>query len=310
MTGMESKSPRPLCREILKEAPSPISRWLQLGPMKILLYSALAMLVLVVSVLSGAALTGRTNRAYSVLPPEIAVTVAGETMTVSRMAEIYQPRLYLRASTPSPELLWVWYEAVPGGSTIDLVYYHAWENEISPDPLINTLYSGFRAAYYGYPLYDIEYFQLSVSRKSGRVTGLLFVTSPNDTFSRSVPAHITARYTPSDGGTYRGVLTTREGDRTRDSVDVRFDGKSVLAGVQTWNHLVRLLEHDDDEYNLPQEAQLRFLSKEDFRRYRFARKSQGDHQTEESAFTAPFAALAIFLFLALPVWLLSKRWNR
>lgn len=248
---------------------------------KILLYGVPAFLLLLIAVLGVLALTGRKERGYEVLSPEQSVEVAGRQVTVSRLAEEYRPKMYLRSSTPSPELLHVWYEAVPADSTIDLVYYHVWEDEINPHATIHKLYSLFRAAYYGYPLYDIEYFQVSVDRETGAVEGLLFETSRSEDFFQKIPEHLTARYALNPDGTYRAVFTTGDGEETgrNPSAEVLFDGNRVLAGVQTWNHLSRLLESRKSDYDTIQQAELQFLTGKEYRRHKFVRKSQGDHRT-------------------------------
>ena len=159
--------------------------------MRWLLTAALLLLTLFGALLIGVAITGRDRRAYPVLPPEAIVTVAGQRFTVAELAARYQPRFYLRPDTPSPPLLWVWYEAVLNNAgVISLVYYQTWETEVNPNPTIQKLYSVFRAAYYGYPLYDIEYFQVDVALADSTVTRLRFETGATDDFFMVLSDHI------------------------------------------------------------------------------------------------------------------------
>lgn len=234
---------------------------------------------LLVGLLAAAALTGRTKRRYAVYAPADSVRIAGKSLAIRRIAEQYQPRMYVRASTPSPKLLWVWYEAVPTASGVDLIYYHAWENEVHPHALIHCLYSIFRAAYYGYPLYDIEYFQMSIDRNTGAISALRFETSRSEDFYQWAPRHVTARWTLNDDGSYRVVLRSGEkADVERiHSANVMLDGNRIRIGAQTWNHLTRVLDDADSEYNRPVDAPLRFLTDRQYRRHKFARRSQGDH---------------------------------
>lgn len=234
---------------------------------------------LLIGLLAAAALTGRTKRRYFVYAPEDSVQLAGQSLSIRRIAEEYQPRMYVRASTPSPKLLWVWYEAVPTTSGIELIYYHAWENEVHPHTLIHSLYSIFRAAYYGYPLYDIEYFQMSIDRDAGAISALRFETSRREDFYQWAPRHVTARWTLNDDGTYRVVQSSgREADVERiQSANLMRDGNRIRIGAQTWNHLTRVLDETDAEYGRAIDAPLRFLSDGQYRRHKFARRSRGDY---------------------------------
>ncbi len=270
-------------------------------------YGSTGLLLLLLSVLAAAALTGRTQRAYPVLAQEATVNVAGKAAPVAQWAEVYRPEIYLRSATPSPELLWVWYEAVPAGPEIRFVYYHAWANEVHPNAIFHALYAGYRAAYFGYPLYDIEFFQVTVDRRTGEVQGLRFETGMSTEYFQPFPEHVTVRYTLASDGTYGAVFTTPSGgERRRPAAPLVFDGTRVRVGVQTWNHLVHALERRDEADEVLQEAPLRYLTDADYRRHKFVRKSQGDSRTEESPWTLPLAAMAVFFCMAWPAWLLRS----
>ena len=93
---------------------------------------ALMAAIAVLAILVAAALTGRDRRAYSTLKPDERVTIARPEISVHDLAETYRPLMHIRPSTPSPPLLWIWYEAVPTDDSIDIVYYFSWDGEVGP----------------------------------------------------------------------------------------------------------------------------------------------------------------------------------
>jgi hypothetical protein len=268
------------------------------------------LIALIISLLISASITGRDRRAYAVVSPETSIEVNRNSMSTSKLASIYQPKVYLRKTNASPALKWTWYEVIPGEKTIDIVYYQNWENEINPDQTMSTLYSIFRAAYYGYPLYDIEFFQVRISKSSGKVEGLLFETSPGDDYYVTFSEHLVARYELRSDGQFTKILEKKNsGEVISQSVDqANFDGDHVLVLAQTWNHLSRLLSSSDVDVNYL-ESGLKFLTDADYSRYKFVRKSQGDHKTKGSIGTLVFGTIAIYALLTLPLILfrLAKR---
>lgn len=264
-----------------------------------------------VALLTATAITGHDKRSYSVLNPEDFITIADRKMTVADVALMYKPRMFLRASTPSPALLWIWYEPVSNTSTIDITYYFVWENEIHPNPTLHKLYSMFRAFYYGYPLYDIEYFQINIRRDSGQVMKVRFETSLREDYF-AVSEHIIAQYISQGNGKYTEIFTSRSGEELsrKDGFHIMFDDHHVLAGVQSWNHLTQLLTQDDSDFTLSQDAPLKYLTGKEYARYKFVRKSHGDHYTPENKLSLSIASVISFLVIYLPTALfvrLSKR---
>ncbi len=274
----------------------------------------LAFAALLVGGLIGLAVTGYERRAYPTLPPDSTLTLAGQTVSVRDLAERYQPALFLRAGTESPPLLWVWYEAVANveAGTVSLVYYHAWQGEINPNPVVDVLYAGFRALYYGYPLYDIEYQQVDVALADGAIQRVRFETGAADDFYAVVSEHRVVTLTRLPSGRYRQEVGDRAGQilAAESEVDVEAADGRLRLGVQTWNHMSVLLSQSPDPAypKAVPVAPLRALTDEDYARYRFARKSQGDHQTVENPFARPVAGLigAAALYAA-AAWLLRRR---
>lgn len=260
-----------------------------------------------VVLLVAAALTGQTRRAYQVISPDEFVVIQDQKISVQSLAESYQPLMHLRNSTPSPPLLWVYYEAVAAEKTIDLVYYYVWENEVNPEPGIDKAYWLFRAAYFGYPVRDIEFLQVKVDRQTGEVAELFFETSPGDNFFVTFSLHIRARYLRQPDGSYLEIRADRsDAELSRQAgVEVLFNDQRALVLAQTWNHLTRLLFSDDQDVS-PVDAPLKYLTEPEYRAYKFCRKSQGDYQTQESPYSIPIAAAAVMCFTVIPLVILRR----
>ncbi|MCX6227036.1 MAG: hypothetical protein NTV01_20195 [Bacteroidia bacterium] len=278
--------------------------------LKIFVNILLFCLILLLSVLIASYFTGRDKRSYKTFLPSDTLNIGGEIFTIENLAQQYKPEMYLRPSTPTPKLEWIWYEATPNDSTIDLNYHFAWENEINPNKTIHYLYSIFRAAYYGYPLYDIEYFQINVNKSTGLVQRIRFETSNSDYYFPPVVEHIIIAIDKDENGNYYKTKISSTGEKisSGELIDVVFDNRRIKAGVQTWNHLSRLLDKNViSEYSLLQDMPLKFLSESDYKNYKFVRKSQGDPKTKENRITFNIAAVLVFIFVSIPTYFIRKR---
>lgn len=261
------------------------------------------LLLVVAGLLLALALTGYQARSYKVLPPETTVQLKGETLTVGELAERYQPQMYLRSKTPSPPLLYTGYSVVPNGHFLDVIYYHVWEDEVNPNKAFNSLYALFRAVYYGYPLRDIEFFQIKVDPSSGEVKELFFETGLTTDYFNTLNEHILARVVQQDDGRYVLTLTRKNSGEEISSSDVTptFEDGHVAVGALTWNHLTVLVDpRIQPEYDQRLTSDLRFLSDEDFKKGRFVRKSQPDHATREHPTFLILSFIVIFFIVILP----------
>ena len=248
-------------------------------------------------------ITGHDPRGYVTVPGNKKVEFMGAASPVSEIAARFQPVVLLRETTPSPPLNWVWYEAVESESSLDLIYYMVWENEIHPNSTIHVLYSIFRAIYYGYPLYDIEYVMVRVDKASGQILKIRFETSPVNDFFVTISEHFTLEMVRAEEGRYELTWTNPEGQivQRESSYTLNLDDHRPVLGAQTWNHLSTLVQPSEyQEYSIRIDAELKELSEEDFRKFKFVRKSQSEHVTEENQITAVFAWLTYALFVLLP----------
>ncbi len=264
-----------------------------------------------VVLLFSAFITGRTKRAYPVLDDNLMIIINGQSGTVNEFAGKYRPVMYKQETVITPPILWVWYNAVDRGDRIDYIYYNVWENEINPNPMVHRYYSFFRAFYYGYPLYDIEYIQITVSKSDGNVDQIMFETGPTDNYYSIFNEHIVVKANRESSDDYQIRFVDRE---TRDEIKLYADSPvftdaHIKLGVQTWNHLSTLIVTNNESiytvevpYN-----QMKYLSNEDYANNKFVRKSQGDHVTTENKLSVIVSAIAIFVFVTIPAKLLSRR---
>lgn len=249
-------------------------------------YTAGILALLLLLVLFVSALTGKTPRAYSVLDPGTRITIHGETLTCEEMAQRYQPVMKRISTFPTPPLLEVRYEVIDQPDAYAINYYHVWEDEIHPNPLIHALYRLFRAAYYGYPVRDVEYIQVNVSKKDAEVIKIRFETSPGEDYFVVASVHLVDQYFWRSQGLYDRLLSSRSGteiSRT-ENVPFLFTDHHPIVGIATWNHLTRRILSSDTAYDQVLNAKLIPLDAVTYKEDKYVRKSQGDFQTHENPF--------------------------
>ena len=272
-----------------------------MGFLKILLTSLGVFLGIGMVLLAGVAITGRISRAYPVISPEASLVIGNQPMTVQTLAEQYLPEMYLRKTTSSPPLLWVYFEAVDTQKTIDLTYYFVWENEVNPNPMLDKAYWLFRAAYYGYPVRDIEFFEVKIDPDTANPVEFLFETSPSDDYFVTISEHIRARYLLQNDGSYLEIRSNKnnvELSRQTGALPL-FNSQHIQGLVQTWNHLSRLLTPKDQDLE-KLNATLKPLTSQEYKTYKFARKSQGDHQTSEDPLSITLGVVATTCLVIIP----------
>lgn len=244
-----------------------------------------AIIILIFVSFSVAALfTGKDMRAYDVLSPSEHISIAGKEWIAADLAAEYAPIVKIRSSNFSLPLLQIKYNLVPGEGTVDIVYYFVWEDEIHPNAFIHAIYKYFRAVYYGIPVRDIEYFQITINRESGIVEKIRFETSPGDDYYVNYSKHLIAVYNGGENSVYEKTLidkSTGEILSQQEDCLVDFQNRHVLVGVMTWNHLSGLL-HDQNDFDKTYQVSLENLSDEDYQNGKYVRKSQGDHATREN----------------------------
>ena len=268
-----------------------------------MIYTLIIILILILLV-GGTYLTGHQTRDYQVSPPDQEIDFLGKQVKLSELADIYQPDLYHNSSYETPPLLWIWYEPILQDNYLDIIYSYAWENEINPIKVLHIYYSQFRAVFYGYPVYDIEYIQVRISRENGNVVYARFETSSSNDYNKPFQEHLVNKVTINSYQDFVEKKYNQDGDLLSEESTT---GKVVInnriqIASQTWNHMQRI--KIDETYDQRIDASLQFLGEEEYKKYRFVRKSQSDYQTEENFISNSISAVTKFIFLTLPAAIL------
>ncbi len=243
-----------------------------------------ALIVFVVLGLTGellaAALTGRDQRTYTTWPADTTIMSGEREVVLVNYAARYAPVIRTNPAHLPPNVEHIWYQAVVRGDTVVLVYYLLWENELHPNPIVHRLYETYRWAVYG-SVRDIEYIELHIDRNTGVVQRMRFETATDGDYNRQWTTHLYAYLDLNAAGNgYDYCILDHEGSCQSDYtlIDGVWDaGNRPVVGVMTWNHLYTLLPDDDyGAYTHVIDAPLRYLTDDDFRDEKLARRSQGD----------------------------------
>lgn len=257
--------------------------------------------------LLAAHLGGHVKRAYAVTSAAQRIEIGGEQKSAGEWAEEFRPEVTVRSTNFTPPLLKLLYEVIEQDDVVTFVYYQVWEDEIHPNPLYHKAYRLFRAAYYGSPVRDIEYFEVNVNRTSGAIEQLMFETSPGADYNVRLSEHLIAYVTRAESGDYFMRLTRKNGDPfgAQAFVPVQFEKQHILIGPVTWNHLTVLVDPNDRTYDRRFFAPLAYLTDETYASMKFVRKSQGTFQTVEKGVGAA-AGLFGMAAIAIPLGLMMR----
>ena len=271
-----------------------------------LIILALWILLALVGLLA-AHLSGRLQRAYAVAPASQIVAIAGTKKSAALWAEDFRPVMLLQGANASPPLLRTMVEVVEQQDAVYFVYYQVWEDEIHPNPIYHKTYRLYRAAYYGSPVRDIEYFEIKVNRQTGEIDQMMFETSPGIDYNVTFSEHLTAYVTRTGAGAYSMKLTRKNGDfvSEQSSVPVYFQGRQPTVCAVTWNHLTALVDRSDASFDEQMTAPLLYLPAEEYAAGKYTRKSHGTFKTEETGIGAAAGLLGVAA-LVLPLAVLLR----
>lgn len=270
---------------------------------KILLFIVVVWFLLVIAGYAAASLTGRVKRGYATLPAGTVVNMGGVEKSLENWAQEYKPVMMQRSRLPTPPLLAVLYEGIDQPGELVLVYYHVWEDEVHPDPVYHRLYWWFRAAFYGSPVRDIEFFQITVNKQTGEISQVLFETTPGTDYFVRLSKHILARYHHAGTG-YTLTLSERDGEliSRQENAEVQFQDRHIVVGVATWNHLTQVVKSGDTDFDVAATAPLDILTDVAYKNGKYVRKSQGDFKTSLPVVDKYFGWFAAGVVMG-PIWL-------
>lgn len=209
----------------------------------------------------------KLDRRYETLNPEVPLTIGGKTSDVRTFAERYRPVFYVdsRLGPMRPDNLL--YEAMSPKTRLILNYYLNWKDEVHPNPVAHTFYRGFRSVVYGSPR-DIEFVQVTVSFRTGRVTSFAFERDPSGRHDAPASTHdLVTGARGSDEDHFRVSVN----GRAHGNMPVTFEGDRICVLVATWNHI-----HDfyTGEGGYIDDPPLEPLTDRLYRKYYMARRSR------------------------------------
>ena len=245
-----------------------------------------------------AIMTGAIKRGYPTLDSTALVSVQGSVVSIEDLAFKHQPLLLMREGTTSPPALGMWWEAIDAGDTIAFIYHPVWQDEVHPIPWVDKLYRIYRVIYYGTPVRDIEYIQVNIRRSDGLIQRIRYEDTSADSYDAPTSDH-------------RPIIINRDSSdyikHSNQPKKVWVNDAHIMFGIATWSHQLTLLEDDNHSYIVPVNMQLAYLHEEDYKRYRLARRSQGDFVTRENFFGKILRLILIVTLMLLPYIIVRSR---
>jgi hypothetical protein len=253
-------------------------------------------------ILCGITISGYLPRVYSVLQPEDAVFLKGETIKAADLAAEYAPEFYVNPAFAQAPLQEVGFEVLDTAGQLNIIYRPQWADEFHPQTLKDIAYRSFRFLYYGLSTKDIEYIQLSIDKETGAVNQLQFESAAEGkNYNSPRQQHLVTTYEQRDNNVWR-VVEDKAGKQLIDEpVPMRDIRPADLRFTSTtWNHLLALTPTTTAKAR-KQEYSLTSFDADAFKSLKIARRSQGDIATRESK----ASIWIVFLVNLIPLGLFS-----
>jgi hypothetical protein len=245
--------------------------------------------------------TGHTGRSYSILDHHAPVVVAGRPITLEGLAASFQPQLFQEHGCYSPPPLKMWWEAIDSAGAIALVYHPVWQDERHPVTILHWVYYIYRAIVYGIPVRDIEYIQINIRRSDSLIQRIRYegntALSCNEWYGKHTFITINRQ-----GSQYVKTTTV---NNSSNAQAVQIDYPTLNLRIATWSHQFDLIENENKKGLYAIQMPLEYLTEEKYRKYKLARRSQGDFATKESIVGRVAKSIISVVILGVP-YLLSQ----
>ncbi|NTW31971.1 MAG: hypothetical protein HGB12_04995 [Bacteroidetes bacterium] len=246
------------------------------------IYKAFILIIffILIALIYSACYTGNKSRNYKVINSNEQIILADKSYSASEIAKIYQPVIRANPKYEIQKLLWTWYEVIDKSSYYEIVYYNCWENEINPDHTFDFLYKIYRALYFGYPIFDIEYFQVNINKKTAKAESYLFETSINNDYNQKIIKHYISKIKRISDTLFTNETYEKNGNKLiSNNLLLKTTLNRVHLGIKTWNHLLcPISEENEGTYNVIFDSELKELSAGDYEKYKFCRKSRNTNK--------------------------------
>jgi len=254
-------------------------------------------------------MTGRVERSYDVLPETSIINLGDRKLSLENFASEYKPNIFTDPKNEKQKILWTWYEVVENKDSYDIVYYNCWENEKNPYKSFDFIYKIFRVAYFGYPLYDIEYILIKVNKQNGKIVRCNFETSIYDNYNQKVVKHYLSELTNIDSLQFQETIINKDEKRIVEShiYNYKNDTKKISLGIKTWNHMLCAVHNSNaSRFSKLCNSDILYLNNSDYKKYKFCRKSQSEHLTKDNFLHIIGIATILFGIFISPI-LIKKR---
>jgi len=221
---------------------------------------------------------GYQGREYEVLDQFSIITIGNKSLKINEFVIDYQPQVFYKLNKKQDSLLKTFYEVIEKDEVYRIIYYHCWQNEYNPSKILNIIYNVFRSAYYGKPLYDIEYFQIDVSKKDGKPIKFRMESSMKNKFDQKFVKHYTSELKEVENEYVLSITDSRNKFYKESKTTPILKDYSIFVGVQTWNHMLVFLSNNNKNKfeRYPLNSKLIYLSKDLYKKHKFSRKSKGE----------------------------------
>jgi hypothetical protein len=243
-------------------------------------------------ILVGYTITGRIERQHQVLPMDTTVVVNSKNYGIQDLAKSYAPTIYTSFDSPEPKD--IQYEVAENNNEFVIIYHAEWKDEKHPNLIQDIAWRIFRFAYFGFTFKDSEYIQVSIDKKSGKLVKALFDSPVDGGFSLwANDKRKTTEIKLLKGNIYQVFNKSEESETLLKEVVI--EENKLMLGITNWNHLFTLTQNTT--LNKKINFDINYLSAEDYKWFKYARRYHGEVFTPKSPANTPIIFFASIIFI-------------
>lgn len=239
--------------------------------------------------LVGYSITGRIDRQHEVLPEEKTILLNNKQITISELASAYQPVII--SDIDEPKSINVQYEVSETDKDYIIIYHAEWEDEKHPNFVQDVAWRIFRFAYFGFTTKDSEYIQVNVDKQTGDLVKAVFDTPLENGFSLWVNDLRTTSFLERNDN---NVFQLLQEDEVKEE-NLIIKNNQLELEVGNWNHLFNFTNNIESSKVI--NFDLEYLSDENYKWYKYARRHHGEVFTPKSPVNTPIIFFASIIFI-------------
>lgn len=230
--------------------------------------------VLFLAFLGSIYFTGNVERQYNVVEPNETFLFKNQPSNIENLAKQYLPEMYILKELHDIKPEKVYYEVIDSDRNFSIVYRVVYPTENVPSFFINSIYSFYRAFFYGSKK-DIEFTQIDINKETGTINRVLFETSS------ALPKSLLQIHISAEIIKYNEGYSLKTKDESLFLENLPLNDTHLQIATVTWNHLFSLPSNKSDYIKIGT-SPLSFLDKEVYKNYKMARRSAGDFKSHEN----------------------------